>query len=276
MSRGTTSDGASRPLQQVRRRLHEGNRAAPIDVEGDGAMQSGQPLTVHTTAVLLAFGADPELADPDGRTPMDMANHFGHDLAAKPWRCRAAGGATGSSTRPNSLPRCTPRRSEQARYVPGVPAPSVMPFNTLAVGEAVTHFLLASAGLHENDDDLGSVIHRPRTRERHLQDPRQNDRCRWCTSTGNLGCGANGELAARQAAMADSIGTVPACLPPTMPIVHGSTYVLRLISSCDPDFSWSVERRPAGLRHDTRRPRRDARRPDAGLPTRTQHRVRFR
>ncbi|MGW1810812.1 ThiF family adenylyltransferase [Streptomyces sp. NPDC001393] len=88
---------------------------------------------------------------------------------------------------------------EQARYVLGVPAPSVMPFNTLAVGEAVTHFLLASAGLHETDDDLGSVIHRPRTRERHLQDPRQNARCRWCTSTGNLGRGANGELAARQA-----------------------------------------------------------------------------
>ncbi|SFE44023.1 hypothetical protein SAMN02787118_101713 [Streptomyces mirabilis] len=75
-----------------------------------------------------------------------------------------------------------------------------MPFNTLAVGEAVTHFLLASVGLHENDDDLGSIIHRPRTRERHLQDPQQNARCPWCTTTGNLGRGANGELAARQTA----------------------------------------------------------------------------
>lgn len=54
-----------------------------IDVEGDSSLQSGQPLTVHTTAVLLDFGADPELADPDGRTPMDMANHYGHDLARK-------------------------------------------------------------------------------------------------------------------------------------------------------------------------------------------------
>ena len=54
-----------------------------IEVEGDGSLQSGQPLTVHTTAVLLAFGADPELADPDGRTPIDMANHYGHDLAMK-------------------------------------------------------------------------------------------------------------------------------------------------------------------------------------------------
>ncbi|MFI8895463.1 ankyrin repeat domain-containing protein [Streptomyces paradoxus] len=54
-----------------------------IDVEGDGSLQSGQPLTVHTTAVLLAFGADPELVDPDGRTPIHMAHHYGHDLAMK-------------------------------------------------------------------------------------------------------------------------------------------------------------------------------------------------
>ena len=44
-----------------------------IDVECDGSLQSGQPMTVHTTAVLVAFGADPELADPDGRTPMETA-----------------------------------------------------------------------------------------------------------------------------------------------------------------------------------------------------------
>ncbi|MCX4767341.1 ThiF family adenylyltransferase [Streptomyces sp. NBC_01275] len=88
---------------------------------------------------------------------------------------------------------------EQARYIPGVPAPSVMPLNTLAAGEAVTQFLIASAGLHENDNDLGSVIHRPRVRERHLQDPRQNGGCRWCTPTGNLGRGTSGELSAWQA-----------------------------------------------------------------------------
>ncbi|OPG06759.1 hypothetical protein B1R27_15930 [Streptomyces sp. GKU 895] len=52
-----------------------------IDVKGDGSLQSGEPSTVHSTAVLPAFGADPELADPDGRTPMDMANRYGHDLA---------------------------------------------------------------------------------------------------------------------------------------------------------------------------------------------------
>jgi ankyrin repeat protein len=54
-----------------------------LDAEGDGALQSGRPLTVHTTAVLLAFGADPELADPDGHTPMDIGTHYGHELAVK-------------------------------------------------------------------------------------------------------------------------------------------------------------------------------------------------
>ncbi|MEU2619663.1 ankyrin repeat domain-containing protein [Streptomyces sp. NPDC007157] len=54
-----------------------------IDMEGDGALQSGSPLTVHTTAVLLAFGADPLLPDPDGQTPMDLALQYDHDLAVK-------------------------------------------------------------------------------------------------------------------------------------------------------------------------------------------------
>lgn len=68
-----------------------------IDVEGDSSLQSGQPLTVHTTAVLLAFGADPELADPDGHTPMDMANLYGHDLAVRLLRAHISRRAAGSS-----------------------------------------------------------------------------------------------------------------------------------------------------------------------------------
>ncbi len=52
-----------------------------IDAEGDGALQTGEPLTVHTTAVLLAFGADPCLADPSGRTPVGVAEGYGHALA---------------------------------------------------------------------------------------------------------------------------------------------------------------------------------------------------
>ncbi|MEV0976488.1 ankyrin repeat domain-containing protein [Streptomyces sp. NPDC049915] len=54
-----------------------------IDAEGDGALQSGSPLTVHTTAVLLAFAADPQLPGPDGQTPMNLAVHYGHNLAVE-------------------------------------------------------------------------------------------------------------------------------------------------------------------------------------------------
>ncbi|MEU9662625.1 ankyrin repeat domain-containing protein [Streptomyces chartreusis] len=67
-----------------------------IDVEGDSSLQSGRPLTVHTTAVLLAFGADPELADPDGDTPMVMANRYGHDLAVQLLRAHISRRAAGS------------------------------------------------------------------------------------------------------------------------------------------------------------------------------------
>lgn len=62
-----------------------------IDAEGDGALQGGLPLTVHTTAVLLAFGADPELADPSGTTPMRLADHYGHAPAAELLRAHIAG-----------------------------------------------------------------------------------------------------------------------------------------------------------------------------------------
>lgn len=67
-----------------------------IDAEGDGSLQSGRPLTVHTTAVLLAFGADPELADPAGRSPMDMAKRYRHDLAVKLLRAHISGRAAGT------------------------------------------------------------------------------------------------------------------------------------------------------------------------------------
>ncbi|SOE33816.1 Ankyrin repeat-containing protein [Streptomyces sp. OK228] len=67
-----------------------------IDAEGDGSLQSGGPLTIHITAVLLAFGAEPELADPDGRTPLDMAAHYGHDLAVNLLRAHISRRAAGN------------------------------------------------------------------------------------------------------------------------------------------------------------------------------------
>ncbi|MEV0091636.1 ankyrin repeat domain-containing protein [Streptomyces sp. NPDC050738] len=55
-----------------------------IDVEGDSALQSGGPLTVATTAVLLAYGADPRLSGaPGGQTPLALAERYHHDLALR-------------------------------------------------------------------------------------------------------------------------------------------------------------------------------------------------
>ncbi|MEU6725336.1 hypothetical protein ABZ917_16640 [Nonomuraea wenchangensis] len=54
-----------------------------IDVEADGAAQTGQPLDAACTAVLLAYGADPERPGPDGDVPLLFAFHYGHGLAVR-------------------------------------------------------------------------------------------------------------------------------------------------------------------------------------------------
>lgn len=63
----------------------EGTTATPlthtIDSEGDATLQSGAPLSVTTTAVLLAYGADPELPDGNGTTPLMVAERYDHTLA---------------------------------------------------------------------------------------------------------------------------------------------------------------------------------------------------
>ncbi|MFJ8295524.1 ankyrin repeat domain-containing protein [Streptomyces sp. NPDC094447] len=55
-----------------------------IDGEADGAVQTGTPLQAACTAVLLAYGADPELAArDDGLTPMHLAVQVNHELAVR-------------------------------------------------------------------------------------------------------------------------------------------------------------------------------------------------
>jgi hypothetical protein len=78
---------------------------------------------------------------------------------------------------------------QAARYVTGVSAPSVITLNGRAAFEAVDHFLLAVTGLHHEPTDTASVIHLPRTRERHLQTVRQDPTCTWCSPAGVLGRG---------------------------------------------------------------------------------------
>lgn len=54
-----------------------------IDVEADGVTQSGELLDAACTAVLLAYGADPERPGPDGTIPQLFAFHHGHGLAVR-------------------------------------------------------------------------------------------------------------------------------------------------------------------------------------------------
>ncbi|MFI5797384.1 ankyrin repeat domain-containing protein [Streptomyces sp. NPDC051677] len=54
-----------------------------IDVEGDGHLQSGYPLNTAATAILLAYGADPELPAADGETPMLIAENYHHESAQR-------------------------------------------------------------------------------------------------------------------------------------------------------------------------------------------------
>lgn len=53
-----------------------------IDVEGDGALQSGGPLDSALTAILLAYGADPN-STTDGETPRELAISYNHDMAVR-------------------------------------------------------------------------------------------------------------------------------------------------------------------------------------------------
>ncbi|MFF7605120.1 HDIG domain-containing metalloprotein [Streptomyces parvulus] len=65
----------------------EGNGATPlthaVETEGDSALQSGDPLTVATTAVLLAYGAAPDLPDATGETPLQVAQRYDHAPAIR-------------------------------------------------------------------------------------------------------------------------------------------------------------------------------------------------
>jgi hypothetical protein len=76
-----------------------------------------------------------------------------------------------------------------ARYVPGVPAASVIALNGLVATEAANQFMLAATGLHDDPADTAWAMHLPRARERTAQVPRRDPACRWCSAAGQLGRG---------------------------------------------------------------------------------------
>ncbi|MFF9457270.1 ankyrin repeat domain-containing protein [Streptomyces flaveolus] len=54
-----------------------------IDLEGDGHLQTNYPLNTASTAILLAYGADPRLPALDGETPLQIAEYYHHEPAQR-------------------------------------------------------------------------------------------------------------------------------------------------------------------------------------------------
>jgi ankyrin repeat protein len=50
-----------------------------IDLDGDGHVQTNYPLSTASTAVLLAYGADPRRPAIDGETPLQIAEYYRHE-----------------------------------------------------------------------------------------------------------------------------------------------------------------------------------------------------
>ncbi|MEU9757580.1 ankyrin repeat domain-containing protein [Streptomyces althioticus] len=50
-----------------------------IGLEGDGHVQTNYPLNTASTAILLAYGADPCLLAIDGETPLQVAEYYHHE-----------------------------------------------------------------------------------------------------------------------------------------------------------------------------------------------------
>ncbi len=78
---------------------------------------------------------------------------------------------------------------QDARYVPGVPAPSVIALNGIAAMEGLNHFMLAVTGLHVDERDTDSMIHLPLARDRSPQLLRRDPSCPWCSQLGQLARG---------------------------------------------------------------------------------------
>lgn len=54
-----------------------------IELEGDSALQSGDPVNSALTAIVLAYGADPDVVAPSGHSPADMARLYSHEMALR-------------------------------------------------------------------------------------------------------------------------------------------------------------------------------------------------
>ncbi|MFD6299659.1 ankyrin repeat domain-containing protein [Streptomyces sp. NPDC060235] len=65
--------------------------AHAVEAESGGPLQRDSPMTVDLITLLLEPDADPDLAGPDGQTPLGIALADGHDRAAALLRQHIAG-----------------------------------------------------------------------------------------------------------------------------------------------------------------------------------------
>ncbi|MFG3347951.1 ankyrin repeat domain-containing protein [Streptomyces sp. NPDC048018] len=54
-----------------------------IELEGDSALRSGQPIDSALTATVLAYGADPTATPDGGSSAYEMARFYDHDMAIR-------------------------------------------------------------------------------------------------------------------------------------------------------------------------------------------------
>ncbi len=57
--------------------------AHAIDYESDVAIQAGRDMGVTLIAVLLCYGASPQKATLEGKTPLELADEYQHSMAKR-------------------------------------------------------------------------------------------------------------------------------------------------------------------------------------------------
>ncbi|UUU30802.1 ankyrin repeat domain-containing protein [Streptomyces sp. CA-210063] len=57
--------------------------AHAVDYEADTAIQAGREMGVTLVAILLAYGADPQIEGSQGKSPLELADDYQHVMAER-------------------------------------------------------------------------------------------------------------------------------------------------------------------------------------------------
>lgn len=105
-----------------------------------------------------------------------------------------------------ALESASPRQRDAQRYIPEIPAPSVISLNAVAAAHAVNDYLLTTVGLTESNSQAEWMRHHPLQRRLAQQRTRTKDTCTECK--GRLGAGPLARLPLKQQSERDS-GQIP-------------------------------------------------------------------